>query len=568
MTTKTFDVLQLLVENAGRIVTKDEILGSVWNGNFVEESNLPVHISKIRRALGETAEERYIETVHGSGYRFISPVREVVDPELENLNLVARKAVSGVSSQDQTAKHLIAVLPIQNDSGSEANEYVVDGITDALIDGLCHVEGLRIIARSTTIRYKGKRVDPREVHDELGVSTVLIGRASRLDDRLVADLELIDAYERTRLWGIRADRPFSDIIEVQREIVGAVSKVLLSRILRERMESVPGSTETGDSYKYFLMGKYLRQKGTVSEIFKALKYFQKSLRNCPANIGAQVAIVDCYHHLYVLDQISRAETLHHTLPIIKAISKSEQQLDIIPLMLGILKLNIDWNADAAETLFRAGLLLNPSSSVAHARLAELTALFGRTNEALYHTTHLLALDPVSITSCKRLGRIFYRLGQYENAVAHLMDAREMEAMDFETLLLLGSAYTELGEYSDAREVLMESFRIQPTIETLSMMGYNEALAGNKDRATQCIRQIESETEARIAQPLHLAKVWFALENRQVGYEMLERAFQERSLEMYALEFDPRWKNVRSESRFRSLIDRIREAPPSLDHSTQ
>src|SRR5688572_12614641 len=161
LTPRTFDVLQFLIENVGKVITKDEILGHVWSGSFVEENNLPVHISKLRRSLGESPPSRFIETVQGVGYRFIAPVQDA-DPLMWQ-NLLQSNRSGGMRSSDELAFDTIAVLPLNNESSEPGLDYIADGLTESITGSLSVVPNLKVIARNTAFRYKNKAFDAKEV---------------------------------------------------------------------------------------------------------------------------------------------------------------------------------------------------------------------------------------------------------------------------------------------------------------------------------------------------------------------------------------------------------------------
>jgi tetratricopeptide (TPR) repeat protein len=164
---------------------------------------------------------------------------------------------------------------------------------------------------------------------------------------------------------------------------------------------------------------------------------------------------------------------------------------------------------------------------------------------------------------KQVGRIFYKVGQLSKSVSLLTDAYEMEPTDFETLLLLGATYAELTDYSQALEFLTKSYEGHPTIETLSMIGYVEALSGRKDRAQQVIKRIKVELKDHQSHPLNLARIYLAIGEKEKTYSLLETAFEQRAVDMYGLQFDPRWKLLRAEARFRELVKRVHRSPESI-----
>ena len=250
LTPKSFDVLLLLIENCGEIVTKDEILGKVWNGSFVEEGNLPVHISKLRRLLDETKNEPFIETVQGIGYRFVAPVLAASRSEWEK-----QSPDINLSRENKDFREWIfdsiAVLPLTNESDDAEIDYLADGLTEGFINSLSHFSNLKVIARNTVFRYKNKEADAQEVGETLGVAAVLTGRIRVVKDRLMISVELIKTEDGRQLWGTQLNQPFLDIVEVQEKITFAVSEILKSEIGVNNAVSNP-VTQNPESYRLYL----------------------------------------------------------------------------------------------------------------------------------------------------------------------------------------------------------------------------------------------------------------------------------------------------------------------------
>ncbi len=558
LTTKTFDVLEFLIENAGKVVTKDEILGHVWNGNFVEESNLPVHISKLRRFLSESRDCRFIETVQGTGYRFVAPLQTVDADEWQAASSAIRGFPVVESVTDIKASHSIAVLPLQNEGGDPEMEYLADGLTEGLINGLSHVPGLRVIARNTVFRYKERSWNLKEVGEALSVSRILTGRVRLASNNLVVGVEVINAFDGTQIWGNQYNRPFADILDIQQDIVDVTLETLAATVFRPDTVTSP-SGENPEAYKYRLIGRHLLRKHTTAEVYKAIDYFRRAISCCPTDVLSYASVVEAYYYLHVLDRISRKETLININPILEILSHLNQSFDLVQLLYGKLKLTVDWKAKAAEAHVRHALILNPNSVEAHSLYAEIMILFGKPSEAIKHANQILALDPISSSSFKLVARIFYKLGRYEEAIAFLNDAYELEPLDYETLLLLGASFAELRDYSESLRCLKKSYHYHQYIETLSMIGYVEALAGKTDGANVIIQQMASEFQDYKRHPMDLARIRLALGEKEEAYRLLEEAYAQREIDLYGLGFDPRLKAIQEEPRFKSLLQRVWEA---------
>ena len=556
LTPKTFDVLQLLVEKSGEIVTKDEILGTVWNGSFVEEGNLPVHVSKLRRLLNDNKAEHFIETVQGSGYRFVSPVRLVSANEwLKHLPFI--NGTQPVRTSTRFVFDSIAVMPLRNESNNPEIDYLADGLTESFINSLSRLPDLKVIARDTVFRYKNKEVEADEVGQTLGVSTVLTGRIRIIKDRLMISVELVRAADGTQLWGTQITHPFSQIIEVQEKIIFAVSQTLRSEISDAARNSIAQSiTQNSESYKYYLKGKYFADKHSAEDIYKAIECFEKSVSYDPMNAHSYVETVECYRLLYSFDYISYKDFSIKIKPALAAVSNLNQSIDVVQVMHGCLKMFMEWEFEEAEKHLRNALKINPKCLTAHIRLSESLLLSGRFSEALIELNQIMIIDPLSLPTYIRLGRFFYLMGQYHEAIFYLKDALELEPANYETLVVLGAAFAEAGNYDGALAAFNKSLDIHFIVETLAMIGYVNALEGKRKEARQIINQIETQSNKDGEHTTKLAIIYSALGEKKTTYELLERAFEKHEFDLIALKCDPRLRMIKNESRFEELIRRV------------
>ncbi|HEY5444829.1 MAG TPA: winged helix-turn-helix domain-containing protein, partial [Pyrinomonadaceae bacterium] len=212
---KVVETLELLVQESGRLISKDELMTRLWPDTVVEESNLTQNVYLLRKVLGSDPNgRRYIENVPKRGYRFTADVDETVGTESRS-RISTRTAHSSGNS--------IAVLPLANESQDPHAEYLSDGITESIINHLAQLPQLKVIARSTVFRYKGRDVAPEKVGRELGVNVVLTGRVLLLGDKLIVRTELVDAVEGWQLWGEQYNRFSSDILELQEVIAQDIS---------------------------------------------------------------------------------------------------------------------------------------------------------------------------------------------------------------------------------------------------------------------------------------------------------------------------------------------------------
>lgn len=227
VTPKLFDILLLLVQKKGEMVTKEELMKKIWADQFVEDNNLTVNMSALRKILGESyGNRKYIETVPKGGYRFTGQVTEIHKPSIRSI----KKRDSGAESATQVHREKVirslAVMPWINETGESSLNYLSDGITESIINSLSQLSNLRVLARNTVLHYKGQELDAQEIGFELDVEAMLIGRVLQFEDRLIVRTALIDATDGSHLWGQEYNHQSSDIFVVQEEIAREVCEEL------------------------------------------------------------------------------------------------------------------------------------------------------------------------------------------------------------------------------------------------------------------------------------------------------------------------------------------------------
>ena len=271
---KVYETLLALVRRSGHVVDKEALMKEVWPDAFVEDNNLTGNIFALRRAL---AEHQYIETVPRRGYRFTAEVREVRVEDVRvpgRLGTEADVLIREVVGTRGQAIDSLAVLPFINAGADPEAEYLSDGITESIINNLSQLSQLRVMARSTVFRYKGRETDPQEVGRELNVRAVLLGRVVQLRDRLSIRAELVDVADGAQLWGNQYNRDASDILAIQEDISAKISTELqlkLTRAERERLKK--RYTENVDAFHSYLKGRYYLNKRTAPGLRKAIQHF-------------------------------------------------------------------------------------------------------------------------------------------------------------------------------------------------------------------------------------------------------------------------------------------------------
>lgn len=558
LTAKLFDILLLLVRNGGKVVTKETLMNEIWPDSFVEENNLTVGISSLRKVLGERyRERRYIETVTRRGYRFIAKIGQVQGERAalasaEQFRLGGDEWRSG--GFDKAINSLV-VLPFLNVGESPDLDYLSDGITENITTTLSRLPRLRVIARSTAFRYKGSELDTRQVGRELKVEAALVGRLREFKGRLLLGVELVDMRDGSQIWGESYSRPLSDIFRVQEEITSELSEKLRAELSgEERMRLNQSYTESSESYHLYLKGRYFLNKRTLKDVRRSIKYFEESLGYDPDYALAHAGLADSYISLGYLNELpfndgipairleaARAVVLDETL------AEAHSSLGYAEV------LSLNW--PEAERELRRAIELNPNISLARSRYAFLLVVRGRREEAIAEMERALQLDPLSPRMRLNAASVYYYAHRYERSTEECRLVLEIEPGLGFSHGILALAYERLGMYEQAiAEVRKGLELLKDDPEMLSILGYFYAVMGKRQEAKRVLDEVMRLSEQKYVAPYFIACIHAGLNEVEQTFEWLERAFEDLSY-ITTLRVAPFFTHLRPDPRFTDLLRR-------------
>lgn len=522
---KVFDILLMLVQHSGHILTKDEVMNHVWAGTAVEEGNISRTISTLRNALGEGPDkQRYIETIPWRGYRFVASVKEI-------------RAEDFAKSIDS-----IAVLPFVNVDADVQTEYLADGITEGVITSLAQSTNLRVISRNSVFRYKGCEFDTQSIGLKLKVQALLLGRVVRDDDSCSISVELIDAEDDRHLWGAQYIRKPSDLFETYETIAGSIRKKL-------RLESPVAEQHwpaNHGAYVSYLKGRYYFNKLTPGGVHTAIDHLQQAIEQDPAYALAYAALGDCHNYLAHRDEAKRA--------VLKALELDES-LGEAHASLGFFKFLYDWDFSGAEDEFIRALTLSPAFAEAHHWYAVFLANIGRHDEANRHAERAIEFDPLSLLMNMTPALNFYLAREYDKALEQLQKVIEMEpnfvaarSVKGNVLVQKGLCEAAIQEFSIVLELVKGSAIAQAAVKALMAHAY--AKWGKQHDALELLEEVDT------ASPYLIAGVYAALGDRDAAFEWLNKAYCLHDAQLVSLKVDPSLDGVRQDQRFNELLNRV------------
>ena len=388
------------------------------------------------------------------------------------------------------------MLPLANEGEDPQAEYLSDGITESIINLLVQLPQLKVIARSTVFRYKGRTVTPQKVGRELGVKTILTGRVLQLGDRIIVRTELVDAVQGWQLWGEQYDRFSADILELQQAIAQDVSKKLQLTLTggeRTRLSKLP--TTSTEAYHLFIKARYYLNKRVIESIEKAVEYFQRAIDIDPTYAAAYVGLADCYPLLTLYGALTPRDAYpkakaaaHKALEIDDSISEAHNAL-------GVVKLFYDWDWAGAEKTFQHAILLNPSYPDAHQRYGMLLVARGRFAEAAVEFERAQELDPLSLITKTISGYAFYYARRFEEAVERFQEVIDMDQNYPMAHFRLGLTYAQLGKYTEALTELQCSIKLSDDRDVVATLGYVYGRAGNSAAASDALAGLDEHEKS-------------------------------------------------------------------------
>lgn len=465
------------------------------------------------------------------------------------------RSVGGTAIDERS----LCVLPFENESADEGLDYFCDGIAETLINSLSRLGHLRVLARSTSFRYRGARIDPVEVGRELGVGTVVYGRVVQFSERLVVGVELVNVTDGTQRWGQRFDRPEADIFEVQEEISRKVSRELrleLSRAERTRLAHRP--TADPLAYQEYLRGRFHWNKRNGVALQRAIESFRRAIDHDPAYALAYSGLADSY----ALLALYGAKAPNETMPKAKAAAEHALSIDdslaAVHASLAMALFYHDWDWEGAERAFRRAIDVNPAYATAHHWYHELLTARGRFAEGMEEIRHAESIDPLSIIIKTDVGWGLYFAREYQRAKRHLLASLEMDSQFAVAHLVLGLVRFQCEEVDDAIEDVERAIAASPApfVIAIAVLGAMHGVRGDIDAARKALRRLRDESTRGFVSAYCEALVHTGLGDTERAFDALDAAVEERYDRLVYLDVDPLFDSLRDHPRFAKLRERI------------
>lgn len=601
---KAVDLLCLLVDRSGDLVTKDEIWRSVWHDSFVEETNLTHNIYLLRKTLKDLGETELIQTVPRRGYRFTGKVHDVDDhPVIVERHSFSRTLIEDVTGQ-QTAvdkktatgiflspRHVLAmavilsvaliggfsfrryennlvagsvsnirslaVLPFKTINAARENEHQGLGLADVLITRLSNLKSLTVRPTSAVSAFENQETDFAQVAQKLNVDAVLEGTIYRADNQLRVTMRLLKSSDNKTIWSGQFEKPLRDELKVEDEIVLQVVDALALNLSGDEQKNLTKTyTESADAYQLYQKGRFEWNKRSVAGMIEAERLFRNAIDKDPNFALAYVGLAD----RLATDLTASNEAFQ----VIEKAIEIDPNLAEAHATLGFLQMFHKWNWPEAEVEFKKSIALNNGYSTAHHWYATLLEIEGKNAEAKVEFTRALEINPLSYNFLGDLGQFFYFNHEYGEAQKYCQESLEIYPDFVFAHDYLSDIYLQTGEPNAAVEEKLKSDKInnsfanqsadqQERIETILATQRGKYKSGDI-REFLARRLDDSTTDADTN--YDNAKIYAFLGDQKKALDNLEKAFQGRSFVMAFVKAEPIFDNLRDESRFREILQKL------------
>jgi len=460
---------------------------------------------------------------------------------------------SGTSSEIDS----IAVLPFQNVGNDPNFEYLSDGIAESLINSLTQVQQLKVIARNTAFRYKGKDIDAEQIGKDLSVKAVLTGRVRQVGDKLNIQVDLVDAVTGAQLWGEEYERPASDALSIKQAIAREITEKLRLRLSGEqRQQLVARETTNAEAYQSYLRGRYYWNRRSADGLKKAITEFQQAVERDPRYALGYAGLADCYIVLEEYAGTPATETLPKAQAAVERALQIDDSLTEARTSRAYL-LHNQWRWAQAEEEFRKAITLNPNYPTMHHWYSITFRAKRQFDEALREMKRAQELDPLSAGIGNNVAIMYLLSNDEESAIVEFKKAIDLDPNFSPAHANLGHLYIKQRRYEEAIAEFQKAVELSNRAGLLlSSLGYGYAVTGKREWAHRILKELEEKYAKGESIGQYPARVYAGLGDKDKAFAWLEKDFRQRSGMLSMITWWFTFDDLRSDPRYKDLLRRM------------
>ena len=454
----------------------------------------------------------------------------------------------------------LAVLPLTNLGGDSRQDYFVEGMQEALIAELSKISALKVISRTSTLRYRKTEKRLSEVADELDVDGVIEGSALREGDKVRISVQLVDGRSDRNVWGQTFNREMRGVLALHSEVAREIANQLkVSLTPREAQRLAAARVVNPKAYELYVLGRHHWNQRTLERNRQAVESFIQALDHDPSYAPAYAALADAYMWLGEQGGMPQREARDAAAAALAKALALDETLADAHVSMGLWKLRSDWDWAGSERELQRAIELNPSSASAHQMYGRTLSFTGRFEEALRELEKARELDPLSVPVNAYIGQVYIHARQYDRAEEQLRKTLRIDPNHVLTHHNLGELHLAQGRSAEAVKELERavSGSTDPSSHYLAMLGCSYAKSGRKTEAVKILRDLEAKATKDLASAFDVASLYAALSDKQQALAWLEQGYAKRDYWLVEIHAWPWFDSLRSEPRFQDLLRRMR-----------
>lgn len=597
------ELLLLLVERSGELVSRDEIRARLWGEEvFLDvDHSINTAVRKVRAVLRDDPDHpRFLETVVGKGYRFAAPVTSangdpIAQPQALSppapalpplpsakprfpmslrvllagagllMVLIAawmlRRAPATANVVNHSRIASLAVLPLENLSGDPAQQYLADGMTEELIGRLSSIHGLRVISRTSVMRFKNTRLSLPEIARVLHVDALVEGSILREGNQVRVNVQLIRGATDDHLWAKEYQRQYRGILALQEEVAASIAgQIQMTLSPRDRAGLARILDVDPEAHENYLKGRYYFAQRTQTALQKSIDYFQAAIAADPGYALAYSGLADAYALLGFRGGIPSQQALTRAQAAAQKAIALDGTLSQPHASLAFIAETYEWDWATAERQYKQALALNPGNARAHHWYAGFLMYVGRFDEGIAQEQQARDLDPVSLPVNNALAGRLLVAGRYDAALRQVQNTLDLDPHFAPAHQTLGWAYLDRGKPQQAIQEFQRAAELAGSEDKdiLVDLGFGYAAAGNRAAARSILDKLKQLHQRGLVPSGSVAILYGALDDYDRAFAWLDKAYAERDPELTYLKvpgrrFDP----LRHDPRFQLLVRRMR-----------
>jgi TolB-like protein len=443
-------------------------------------------------------------------------------------------------------------------SNDPEQEYFSDGLTEQLISNLSRLKNVRVVSRTTSMQYKSTTKDIKTIGRENGVNYVMEGSVRKYGSSLRITAQCIDANKDIHLWAETYRGTIDDIFNIQESVSEKIVEALRIQLTREEQNILEKRyTDNTEAYQLYLKGRYLWRERNEVSLKSALVHFEKALEKDPDYALAWVGVADTYSLMGEFTDISRRILFPKQMAAVNKALEIDNRLGEAHISLATSLMLNEWEWKKSEREFKLGIELNPKYATGHHWYAELLLFTGRTEKALREISVAVELEPASLGILKDKGIFYYYLGQYNQALNMGMMTLELNRDFVPAYRLLSLAYLGMRMFDDAiAENQHWGERTGNKVKTDIALAEIYAVAGRKEDAERLVMEVEEGKTLSPNDCRGMALVYAALDKKDLAFKWLEKSYESHEESLCSIKIDPKWRPIRSDTRFITLLRKI------------